>query len=208
MTDINAAIRRNRTAHAPGERRIDPGLEGSAERDRLLAFVELLFFAYRDFTGESDVVLKEYGFGRAHHRVLHFVTRRPGLRVADLLDILKITKQSLARVLKQLVDRGFIVQEAGADDRRERRLHATERGRSLASRLRGLQTARMALALDEADAGAQATTMQFLIALTAPADRGAIVKQLIENGLLSAPVAAGNRGLPRRSKPDPTGGMT
>ena len=68
--------------------------------------MELLFFAYRDFTREPDAMLAEFGFGRAHHRVLHFVDRNPGLRVADLLDILKITKQSLARVLKQLVDDG------------------------------------------------------------------------------------------------------
>ena len=72
--------------------------------------MELLFFAYRDFTAEPDAALAEYGFGRAHHRVLHFVNRHPGLRVADLLDILKITKQSLARVLKQLIDKGCIMQ--------------------------------------------------------------------------------------------------
>ena len=80
---------------------------------QLITFVELLFFAYRDFTREADAVLAEFGLGRAHHRVLHFVNRHPGLRVADLLDILKITKQSLARVLKQLVDEGWIVQKAG-----------------------------------------------------------------------------------------------
>ena len=77
---------------------------GRAERDRsLVALVELLFFAYRDFTGDPDEILAEFQFGRAHHRVLHFVEHYPGLRVADLLDILKITKQSLARVLRQLV---------------------------------------------------------------------------------------------------------
>ena len=80
--------------------------------DQLITFVELLFFAYRDFTGEADALLDDYGFGRAHHRVLHFVHRSPGLRVADLLDILKITKQSLAPVLKQLIDQGYIVQRA------------------------------------------------------------------------------------------------
>src|SRR5215813_11567791 len=81
----------------------------------LLTFVELLFFAYRDFTREADAVLAEFGLGRAHHRVLHFVNRHPGLRVADLLEILKITKQSLARVLKQLVDEHWIAQQAGID---------------------------------------------------------------------------------------------
>ena len=92
---------------------------------RHVAMVELLFFAYRDFTAEADALLVDLGFGRAHHRVLHFVNRNPGLRVADLLGILKITKQSLARVLKQLVDQGYIRQTAGATDRRERRLHVT-----------------------------------------------------------------------------------
>src|SRR5258705_10235997 len=89
---------------------------------RLITVVELLFFAYRDFTREADAVLAEYGLGRAHHRVLHFVNRHPGLRVADLLEVLKITKQSLARVLKQLVDEGWIGQQAGLEDRRERLL--------------------------------------------------------------------------------------
>src|SRR3954466_1055318 len=76
--------------------------------------IELLFFAYRDFVGDADHVLEEFGFGRAHHRVIHFVHRYPGLKVADLLDVLRITKQSLGRVLKQLLDEGYIVQQAGA----------------------------------------------------------------------------------------------
>ena len=71
------------------------------------ALIELLFFAYRDFTSDPDEILAGYGFGRAHHRVLHFVNRRPGLTVAELLDVLKITKQSLARVLKQLIDASY-----------------------------------------------------------------------------------------------------
>src|SRR5262245_46174646 len=82
--------------------------------------IELLFFAYRDFTGDPDEVLAKLGFGRAHHRVLHFVNRNPGMKVADLLDILKITKQSLGRVLKQLIDQGYVVQKEGANDRRQR----------------------------------------------------------------------------------------
>ena len=75
--------------------------------------IELLFFAYRDFISDPDAILAKSNFGRAHHRVLHFVDRNPGLTVADLLDILKITKQSLARVLKELVDSGFIEQRTG-----------------------------------------------------------------------------------------------
>ena len=109
--------------------------------------IELLFFAYRDFISDPDAILNEIGFGRAHHRVLHFVDRHPGLRVADLLDILKITKQSLARVLKQLVDEGYIAQEAGRMDRRERLLFATPKGRALADRLASPQLDRIGDAL-------------------------------------------------------------
>ncbi len=84
----------------------------------LLEFVELFFFAYRDFVSDPDRILEEFGFGRAHHRVIHFVGRNPNIRVANLLNILKITKQSLGRVLKQLVDEGYIEQKAGTKDRR------------------------------------------------------------------------------------------
>jgi DNA-binding MarR family transcriptional regulator len=132
----------------PAERlpRSDVGALAANEAEHL-AFVELLFFAYRDFISDPDAVLADYGFGRAHHRVLHFVSRQPGLRVADLLDILKITKQSLGPVLKQLVDRGFVMQTTGDADRRERRLHLTPDGAELAGRLRALQTSRVAAAL-------------------------------------------------------------
>jgi DNA-binding MarR family transcriptional regulator len=130
--------------------------------DPLVAVVELLFFAYRDFTGEPDAVLERFGFGRAHHRVLHFVNRQPGLRVADLLDILRITKQSLARVLKQLVDREFIQQEAGHEDRRERRLYATVAGKALAKQLTELQTARISAALASAGPAGEQVAKAFL----------------------------------------------
>src|SRR5207344_337185 len=135
MTDINDPLsepldaKRRTGATAPSK----PLRRSDAE---LLAYAELLFFAYRDFTRDPDAILKDFGFGRAHHRVLHFVNRHSGLRVADLLDILTITKQSLSRVLKQLIDQGYIVQQAGSADRRERLLFPTERGRALAERLR------------------------------------------------------------------------
>src|SRR5690242_21298829 len=90
--------------------------------------IELLFFAYRDFVGDPDEVLSKLGFGRAHHRVLHFVNRNPGMKVADLLEVLKITKQSLGRVLKQLVDDGYVQQKEGAQDRRQRLLYVTSKG--------------------------------------------------------------------------------
>src|SRR5881396_1749874 len=106
--------------------------------------IELLFFAYRDFISDPDQVLATLGFGRAHHRVLHFVNRNPGMKVAELLDILKITKQSLGRVLKQLVDMGYVEQKEGELDRRQRLLYVTPKGAELALRLANLQTARIA----------------------------------------------------------------
>jgi DNA-binding MarR family transcriptional regulator len=120
-----------------------------AEPDRVseLALVELLFFAYRDFVSEPDAVLADYEFGRAHHRVLHFVNRHPGIRVADLLDILRITKQSLARVLKQLIAGNFIIQRTGDTDRRQRLLYTTESGKALARRLVEMQSRRIRGAL-------------------------------------------------------------
>jgi DNA-binding MarR family transcriptional regulator len=127
--------------------------------------IELLFFAYRDFVGDADHVLEEFGFGRAHHRVMHFVHRYPGLKVADLLGVLRITKQSLGRVLKQLLDEGYIVQRAGAKDRRERLLFATARGEALVARLAGLQTDRINAALGELDADGAETVRAFLRAM-------------------------------------------
>jgi DNA-binding MarR family transcriptional regulator len=137
MTDLNEPL-----AHGEKAPEAKPRGNGARARKRanlpeakLLEFAELLFFAYRDFTRDPDAILKDFGFGRAHHRVLHFVKRHSGLRVADLLDILNITKQSLSRVLKQLIDKGYIVQQAGSSDRRERLLFPTEKGRALAERL-------------------------------------------------------------------------
>jgi DNA-binding MarR family transcriptional regulator len=115
--------------------------------------IELLFFAYRDFVGDADEALAKFGFGRAHHRVVHFVTRHPGIKVADLLDILNITKQSLGRVLKQLVDQGYVLQKEGESDRRQRLLYATPKGEALAMKLAGLQTERIARALAEIGPG-------------------------------------------------------
>jgi DNA-binding MarR family transcriptional regulator len=151
----------------------------AAQRQRLITAAELLFFAYRDFTGEPDAVLETFGFGRAHHRVLHFVYRNPGLRVASLLDILKITKQSLARVLKQLIEDGFILQQTGPQDRRERRLFLTPRGRRLAEKLTNLQIKRIAAALDAAGPDAHQTLHRFLLAMISEDERDA-VKALTE----------------------------
>src|SRR5712672_112171 len=127
--------------------------------------IELLFFAYRDFIGDPDDVLAKFGFGRAHHRVLHFVNRNPGMKVAELLDILKITKQSLGRVLKQLIDQGYVVQKEGANDRRQRLLYATPKGAELALRLAHLQTTRIGQALAELGPGAHEAPRKFLTAM-------------------------------------------
>src|SRR5579871_6684800 len=127
--------------------------------------IELLFFAYRDFVSDPDEVLAKFGFGRAHHRVLHFVNRNPGMKVAELLDILKITKQSLGRVLKQLIDQGYVVQKEGAHDRRQRLLYVTPKGEGLAMKLVGLQTDRIARALGELGPNAHEAACRFLVAM-------------------------------------------
>jgi len=116
--------------------------------------MELLFFAYRDFTGEPDTILAKRGFGRAHHRVIYFVGRQPGMTVSKLLAILRITKQSLSRVLKQLVEEGYIEQKTGETDRRQRLLHLTEKGKMLEKELSQSQRARIAKAYREAGAEA------------------------------------------------------
>jgi len=134
--------------------------------------IELLFFAYRDFTAEPDAILERYGFGRAHHRVVHFVGRRPQMTVGDLLLILRITKQSLNRVLGQLVRQGFIVQHRGAQDRRQRLLELTEKGHELERQLSAPQRARVAAAYRTAGAGAVEGFRKVLLnVIASPEDR-------------------------------------
>ncbi|MHC8508812.1 MAG: MarR family winged helix-turn-helix transcriptional regulator [Rhodospirillales bacterium] len=118
--------------------------------------MELLFFGYRDFTGDADRILAEYGFGRAHHRVIYFVGANSGVTVSELLHILRITKQSLSRVLGALVDEGFVRQDSDAEDRRRRRLALTDRGKALERELTAVQTKRIARAYREAGAEAVA----------------------------------------------------
>ena len=123
----------------------EPGVDQLALREEEVRHgIELLFFAYRDFTAEPDAILTQFGFGRAHHRVVHFVGRHPQMTVGDLLGILHITKQSLNRVLGQLVRQGFIIQHRGAQDRRQRLLELTDSGRELERRLSAPQRARVA----------------------------------------------------------------
>ena len=164
MADLNPP----RPVLAAGKSR-EPSRNGDRaareSEERLLEFAELLFFAYRDFTRDPDAILKDLHFGRAHHRVLHFVNRHSGLRVADLLDILNITKQSLSRVLKQLIDQGYIVQQAGSADRRERLLFPTEAGRALAEQLAAPQLVRLEAALRAPGPAAAPILRQFLQAM-------------------------------------------
>ncbi len=129
------------------------------------ALIEAFFFAYRDFTSDADAILENFAFGRAHHRVLHFVNRQPGLNVAELLDILKITKQSLARVLKQLIDSGHVAQIPGPKDKRQRELYPTEKGQALALKLALPQSRRIAMALGKSGAGAREQVERFLKAM-------------------------------------------
>jgi DNA-binding MarR family transcriptional regulator len=154
MTDINLKpVVPQRPAEASAGRSGEP----------IWDIIELLFYAYRDFVGDADDVLKEFGFGRAH--VIHFVHRYPGLKVADLLDVLRITKQSLGRVLKQLIDEDYIVQRAGESDKRQRLLFATPKGEMLVAKLAGLQTDRITAALKGLDPAGADTVRRFLRAM-------------------------------------------
>ena len=131
-----------------------PPASSSLSDTTLRQGIELLFFAYRDFTAEADAVLAAYNFGRAHHRVIYFVGRHPSMTVSDLLDILRITKQSLSRVLGQLVQEGFVVQRPGLKDRRQRLLELTAKGMELERQLTERQ--RVLIAKAYRDAGAEA----------------------------------------------------
>ncbi|MEK9847178.1 MAG: MarR family transcriptional regulator [Rhodospirillaceae bacterium] len=122
--------------------------------DELRQGIELIFYAYRDFTSEPDAILSQYGLGRAHHRVIYFVGRNPGINVSELLSILRITKQSLSRVLSKLIQEGFITQKSGVQDRRKRLLSLTIKGEELERRLTLNQRERVARAYREAGADA------------------------------------------------------
>ena len=122
--------------------------------EEIRAAQDLLFFAYRDFTNAADVILDELALGRAHHRALHFIGRNPGIAVGDLLGVLRITKQSLARVLTTLVEQGYVAQTQGRADRRQRLLTLTPAGEALERRLFERQRERLVAAYREAGAGA------------------------------------------------------
>ncbi|MCV0424517.1 MAG: MarR family winged helix-turn-helix transcriptional regulator [Roseibium sp.] len=175
MTDVNfkpAVSPVSRDRKDAGKRLADSKGEETLPYD----LIELLFFAYRDFTKDPDDVLTKYEFGRAHHRVLHFVDRNPGVMVTDLLGILRITKQSLGRVLKQLVDAGIIEQREGHHDRRQRLLYTTEQGHALAVDLTRLQQKRLERALIGMPDGSEEIIRKFLLQMIDPEDHPDVLK--------------------------------
>jgi DNA-binding MarR family transcriptional regulator len=178
MADINLSI----PAAAPDSGASEARSPAHGAADLRWDIIELLFFAYRDFVGDADHELEVFGFGRAHHRVIHFVHRYPGLKVADLLDVLRITKQSLGRVLKQLLDEGYIVQKTGNNDRRQRLLFATAKGEALVARLAGLQTNRINRALRDIGPEGADTVRQFLRAMIDHDDPDKVLQTILGTG--------------------------
>ena len=111
--------------------------------EQLRKGIEAMFFAYRGFTADPDRILEGMDYGRAHHRAIHFIHRSPGTTVSNLLSILGVTKQSLNRVLRTLIDEGLVEARVGKQDKRERHLHLTEKGQALERTLSDAQRARM-----------------------------------------------------------------
>lgn len=156
--------------------------KSASERD-VIVLIELLFFAYRDFVSDPDELLAEIGFGRAHHRVIHFVGRDAGMTVAQLLDILRITKQSLGRVLKELIDKGYIFQKEGEFDRRQRLLFLTEQGEDLRRQLLAPQLARLRRAIELSGKESAGTYRNLLLNLVSPSNRAQVQDWLAKAGL-------------------------
>src|SRR6478752_3051258 len=182
MADINFSSPQPASDSKAADARPSPARDGTLRWD----IIELLFFAYRDFVGDADHELEAFGFGRAHHRVMHFVHRYPGLKVADLLDVLRITKQSLGRVLKQLLDEGYIVQKTGNSDRRQRLLFATPKGEALVAQLAGLQTDRINRALRDIGSSGADTVRQFLRAMIDHNDPDKVLETILRAGNATA----------------------
>lgn len=156
-----------------------------AEQD-VVALIELLFFAYRDFVSDPDEILGQFGFGRAHHRVVHFVGRDPGMTVQQLLDILRITKQSLGRVLKELIDKGYVYQKEGESDRRQRLLYLTEKGEELRERLMKPQISRIRRAVAGPDTHAASVYRKVLYQMVSPENREAVRDWIERVGVIGA----------------------
>lgn len=161
----------NDSRHAPprGERLL------YLTEEQLRQGIELMFFAYRDFTADPDRILQEFGYGRAHHRAIHFINRSPALSVQGLLDILGVTKQSLNRVLRQLIADGMVESREGPSDRRQRLLSLTREGAALEARLSEAQRARVRRAYREAGPEAVAGFRRVLERMIDPGARPAVL---------------------------------
>lgn len=146
-----------------------------------LKSTELLYFAYRDFITWPDEVLEKYGFGRAHHRVMFFVSQNPGMTVAELLKVLNITKQSLSRVLGALIEKGYVVQEIGENDRRKRLLNLTALGKDLLDEVSVHQKEHMINACKSAGVEATAGFWKVLMALINENNRGEILNLIFRD---------------------------
>src|SRR5260370_3571488 len=181
-----ADIKFSRPAPSPDSRAVKARAPVLREGELRWDIIELLFFAYRDFVGDADHELEAFGLGGAHHGVVHFVHRYPGLKVADLLDVLRITKQSLGRVLKQLLDQGYIVQKTGNNDRRQRLLFATAKGEALVAKLAGLQTDRINRALRDIGSSGADTVRQFLRAMIDQNDPDKVLETILRAGNATA----------------------
>jgi DNA-binding MarR family transcriptional regulator len=139
--------------------------------EQLRKGIEAMFFAYRGFTADPDRILEQYGFGRAHHRAVHFINRSPGTTVNNLLDILGVTKQSLNRVLRSLIEDGLVESRVGTLDKRERHLFLTETGEALERELSEAQRARMRSAYKQVGPDAVAGFRQVLEQMMDPKSR-------------------------------------
>ena len=146
----------------------------AVDDEEIVSLIELLFFAYRDFTSDPDAILAEWAFGRAHHRVVHFVGRKPGMTVAQLLGILGITKQSLGRVLRDLIEKNLVYQRPGDLDRRQRLLFLTSEGEALRLKLMAPQAERIIRALSEAGTEAEPAYRNVLFHLINPENRASV----------------------------------
>jgi len=150
--------------------------------EQLRQGIELLFFAYRDSTGDPDAVLARRGYGRAHHRAIHFIKRRPGITIAGLLEILAVTKQSLNRVLRQLVGDGLVISTTGTADRRQRHLRLSPAGDELERELSEPQRARLRRAYSEAGPEAVAGFREVLVRMINASGRDAVLSLVGQGG--------------------------
>ena len=136
--------------------------------EQLRQGIEAMFFAYRGFTADPDRILAGMAYGRAHHRAIHFINRAPGTTVNNLLVLLGVTKQSLNRVLRTLIEDGLVESRVGVTDKRERNLYLTEAGQELERKLSDAQRARMRTAYRAAGPQAVAGFRQVLEAMMDP----------------------------------------